>query len=244
MDRWWDIGVAWLEILAGIAMLVAALFFLGMIAERETHINAHQATVQAQREYANFQRFHGNGIAYTEVVQAIWELSSTTLPVLVISEDRFNQVTHMNRGNGVSPQNIPQGVRGESSGFPILDPTQFNQVVGIPGVPFDAGNNVHLQSINPIILPIVHEHLDNWLGLAPNNQVLTQNGQGILLTMGATPDSRYVYARGTQSINPPTPNHQVMQTQVAQWLRDITHNFNGRVMRDSSGVPYMIIFLY
>jgi len=240
MDRAWDMGVTLLEILAGIAMLITAMVFLNMISERETHINAHQASVQAQREYANFQRFHGNGIAYTEVIQAIWELSSTSLPVLVISEDRFNQVTHMNRGTGVSPQNVPPGVMGESSGFPLLDPTQFNTVAGLPGVPFNAGNNAHLQSINPIILPLVHEHINDWLGVATNNQMLNQHSQGILLSA----NNRYLYARGTQSINPPTPVWQTQQTQVAEWLRGISHNFNGRVMRDSSGEPYQIIFLY
>jgi len=236
MDRAWDMGVTLLEILAGIAMLVSAVVFLGMISERETQLNAHQATVQAQREYANFQRFHGNGIAYTEVVQAIWELSSSSMPVLVISEDRFRQVTHL---NGVGPL-------APSSGFPILDPTAtpFNNIPGLPGVPFNLGNNVHLQSINPIILPLVHEHIDNWLGLAADNAMLVTHGQGILMAMGATPNSRYIYARGTQSVNPPTPAHQVMQTQVAEWLRDTAHNFNGRVMRGSSGEPYMIIFLY
>jgi len=236
MDRAWDLGVSLLEILAGITMLVTAMVFLGMIVNRETQINAHQATVQAQREYANFQRFHGNGIAYTEVVQAIWELSSSSMPILVISEDRFRQVTHL---NGV-------GLTAPSSGFPILDPTvtPFNNIPELSEVPFIPGNNVHIQSVNPIILPIVHEHIDDWLGLTSNNAMLNVHSQGILMTMGATPGSRYVYARGTQSINPLTPDNQVMQTQVAQWLREISHNFNGRVMRGSSGEPYMIIFLY
>ena len=224
MDRAWDLGVSLLEILAGITMLITALFFLGMISDRETQINAHQASVQAQREYANFQRFHGNGIAYTEVVQAIWELSSSTLPVLVISENRFRQVTHL---NGV-------GANAPSSGFPILDPniTPFNNIAGLSGVP------LHMQSINPIILPLVHEHVNDWLGLAGNNAMLNQHSQGVLLA------NQYLYARGTQSINPATPNHQVMQTQVAQWLREISHNFNGRVMRGRSGEVYLIIFIF
>jgi len=236
MDRAWDLGVSLLEILAGITMLVTAMIFLGMIAERETQINAHQTTVQAQREYANFQRFHGNGIAYTEVIQAIWELSSSSMPVMVISENRFRQVTHLNGVGATAP----------SSGFPILDPnaTPFNNVPGLPNVPFIPGNNVHMQSVNPIILPLVHEHVDNWLGLVTDNVMLSQHSQGILLSTGAIPGSRYVYARGTQSINPATPAHQVMQTQVSQWLREISHNFNGRVMRGNSGEPYMIIFIY
>lgn len=230
MDRVWDMGVTLLEILAGIAMLVSVVVFLGMISEREAQLNAHQATVNAQREYANFQRFHGNGVAYTEVVQAIWELSSTSLPVLVISEDRFRQVTHL---NGV-------GAGAPSSGFPILDPntTPFNNVPGLSAVPFNVGNNAHMQSINPIILPLVHEHINDWLSLAPDNATLGAHGQGILF------NADYLYARGIQSVNPPTPAHQVMQTQVAEWLRDTSHNFNGRVMRGSAGEPYLIIFLY
>ena len=51
-----------------------------------------------------------------------------------------------------------------------------------------------------------------------------------------------IYARGTQRINTITTLNQTMQTQVADWLRNISLNFNGRVMRNSSGTPYMIIF--
>ncbi|MCL2577380.1 MAG: hypothetical protein FWE27_04940 [Defluviitaleaceae bacterium] len=264
-------GVSLLEILAAITMLATAVIFLRMITDRETHINAHQSSVQSQREYANYQRFHGNGIAYTEVVQAIWELSSSTLPVLVISEDRFNQVTHMNRGDGSSPQILPRGVKGESSGFPIIVPP-FNQVTGIPPVPFDPGNNIHMQSINPIILPLVYEHINDWLEIMPppftvavqlpdNNPIIIDDSLHELNThaQGIVKVSRGIdsalLSRGTMSIGHyrqepvplwerGTPAHQVMQTQVAQWLREISHNFDGRVMRGNSGEPYMIIFFY
>ena len=236
MDRAWDLGVTLLEILAGITMLVSVVFFLGLIAHRETQLNAYRATAQAQRDYANFQRFHGNGIAYTEVIQAIWELSSPSIPVLVIPYERFLQVTYLNNP-------YPNAT---SSGFPLIDPV-FNAIPGLPLVPFEPANPFHSRSINPIRLPHVAEHIYDWLfDVVPPTPIdrFLEQGQGVVFREGVLSDSIYLLARGIQGIYPPTPLGRVMQTQVADALRETSIDFNGRVLRDGGGVPFMIVFFF
>jgi len=139
------------KILLGI---LAAAFLLGVVVVALLYINDVVDTVNRdreaarfQREYASLRRYHGENIAYTEVLNAIYIKSSRNLPVLVVPNGFWvtnNPINGTALPNnrllrfplpanplGPLPETPPAGVQWMWTGMPLIpadDQSQYRAI--------------------------------------------------------------------------------------------------------------------
>ena len=127
MNLPWDIGEFFLSILAAVLMIFILAVSLGYVDQINTATRNDIQSANYQREFAKLQRFSGNDIAYTEVLNTIYTEASPTIPIVVVTETFWLS----NSTNGiVDSSNVNNPLR-----FPFLIET-FKNSAGVP-----AGDN-------------------------------------------------------------------------------------------------------
>ena len=191
-----------------LGLIVVALLYVG---EVTASVNRDAEAARFQQEYASLRRFQGDRIAYTEVLQAIYIISTDTLPVIVTTDDWFDN--HYINRLAVGTASLLR--------FPL--PTQ--EIRLSPGWgPMNPDDNFSV----PVGVPPTSQH-GIWEGMAYNPNIVPGMSDFRIIAEWLADISRY---------QPPI----ILPPPFDPLTRGLT--FRGHVLRNDSGVAYVIVFTY
>jgi type II secretory pathway pseudopilin PulG len=220
MNLPWEIGVKFLEVLAAVIMLGMLVIALGFVNNINDNARREQASTQFQREYAQLRRFQGEGVAYTEVLNAVFTLADPQLPVVVISRQEWAGLTF----NGIvtddmdNPLRFPFDADIFREWVPLVPPTGTTSIIDNPNSNNMSRNPPAIAAPNPVggalnAIRGSRNYLGLWDGLTPTG----------------TGESQFrVISDFLSHISRPFSNLE----------------FDGHVLRTPSGVPYLVVFTY
>jgi len=146
-----NIGKMLLGVLAATFLLTVVVIALIYVEDVTAAVNRDREAARFQQEYASLRRFQGNEIAYTEVLNAVYILSTPERPVIIATNEWFAANNLGPVGAGLIRFPLPvQELRNNFFGgvHPIPVPSTVNSMFG--ATHFGIWDGVHSGGRKPV----------------------------------------------------------------------------------------------